>query len=98
VGVSSNGFLIALAPPHRLWEETSPHYSWSGENRAACLSDEQTSQRAASRVDSCADGVATWHTVHFSSMNVVVNPIAILLKAQIYWPRPERLAHRTLHE
>jgi hypothetical protein len=48
-------------------------------------------------VERCADLLAHRQFVYFTSMIAALKEIAVLLKAQIYWPRPERLAHRTSH-
>ena len=42
-------------------------------------------------VDCCAGMVVRGQLCHFSSMIAAVHDIAVLLKAEIYWPRPERL-------
>jgi hypothetical protein len=36
--------------------------------------------------------------MYFTSMIAVVMEFAVLLKVEIYWPRPEGLAHRTSHD
>jgi hypothetical protein len=39
-----------------------------------------------------------WQFVHFGWMVGESKTIAVLLKAEIYWPRSERLTHRTSHD
>ncbi len=41
---------------------------------------------------------SAWQSMYFTSMIAVVMEFAVLLKAEIYWPRPEGLAHRTWYE
>jgi len=48
-------------------------------------------------VERYADLLAAWQFVHFSSTIAPFNRIAVLLNAEIYWPRPKRVARRTLH-
>jgi hypothetical protein len=48
-------------------------------------------------VERYADLLGAWQFVHFTSTIAPFNRIAVLLKAEIYWPRPKRVARRPLH-
>jgi hypothetical protein len=43
-------------------------------------------------LERCADLLAHWQFVYFTSMIAVLKEIAVLLKAELYWRRPERLS------